>query len=112
MFKFEIINGIPEVKPENLQEYLGKVRLIDVRNPDEFTGELGHVPGSELIPLGPELQSMLEGGNREEPIVFICRSGARSGRATLYGHQLGYENSYNMQGGMIRWNELKLPTEK
>ncbi len=112
MFKFEINNGIPEVNPANLQDYLGKVRLIDVRNPDEFAGELGHVPGSELITMGPELQAFLEGGNREEALVFVCRSGSRSARATMYAHQLGYENSYNLKGGMILWNEFKLPVNR
>jgi sulfur dioxygenase len=87
-------------------------RLIDVRNPDEFTGELGHVAGSELITLGEPLTHFLKTGNPDQEIVFICRSGNRSGKATLEALALGYRHVRNMTGGMILWNELKLPVAR
>ena len=115
MFKIEMVNGVPEVKVENLKEFVGKIRLIDVRNPNEFTGELGHIESAELVTLGHELQSYLEAGVaelKEEVIVFICRSGSRSGQATIFSQQLGYQKVYNLQGGMLRWNALQLPIQK
>jgi rhodanese-related sulfurtransferase len=112
MFKFENNGDIPEVKAEDFKDYVGKFRLIDVRNPDEFTGELGHIKSAELVTLGPALQAFLEEGQRDEALIFVCRSGGRSGRATAFGQQMGYKKVFNLQGGMLRWNELKLPIEK
>jgi rhodanese-related sulfurtransferase len=108
--------GIPEIRPGQLQVLISspnwanaKVRLLDVRMPNEFTSELGHVANSELVTLGPDLQQLLDNGDRKTPIVFICRSGARSGQATGYAIDIGYENVANLQGGMIQWNNEGLP---
>lgn len=105
-------DGLPEVTVENVQESLGKVRLIDVRRPDEFSGELGHIRGAELITLGPDLTRALDGGDRTQEIVFVCRSGGRSGQATAESLKLGYKATANMVGGMLLWNERRLPIEK
>jgi hydroxyacylglutathione hydrolase len=112
MFKTENTQGFSEVTPEELKDYVGKVRLIDVRRPEEFTGELGHIETAELVTLGPDLQNFLDNGNKDETIVFVCRSGARSGQATLYSQHIGYKSVHNMKGGMLRWNDLKFPIEK
>lgn len=110
----QVVDGIPEVTCEDVFAHTSqveskKVRLIDVRRPDEFNGEYGHIKGAELITLGPELTSFLESGNRSEEIVFVCRSGGRSGTATAESIKLGYKFTINMAGGMIRWNERKQP---
>lgn len=105
-------DGIPEVTPEMVQKNLGKVRLIDVRTTAEFNNELGHIPGSELVPLGADLTSFLERSDRNQEIVFICRSGGRSGQATIESQNLGYKFTSNMVGGMIRWNESHFPVER
>lgn len=111
--------GIPEIQPRQLQALISssrwasaKVRLLDVRMPDEFTGELGHIPESDLVTLGPDLQQFLDNGDRKTPIVFICRSGGRSGQATGYAVDIGYENVANLQGGMIQWNREGLPVSR
>lgn len=113
----QVVDGIPEVTCEDIlahaeQIELKKVRLIDVRRPDEFNGEYGHIKGAELITLGPDLTNFLENGDRSEEIVFICRSGGRSGTATAESIKLGYKFTINTAGGMIRWTECKLPVEK
>ncbi len=116
MFEVEMINGVPEVKPEVFQNISSPVRLIDVRSSEEFVGELGHIKGAELVTLGPDLQAFLDEGAlanlKNQTIIFVCRSGARSAQATMYGRQLGYEKVYNLQGGMLRWNSLQLPVQK
>lgn len=110
----QAVDGIPEITVEDLSRHLvdaqsKKIRLVDVRNPDEFNNELGHIEGAELVTLGPDLAAFLEKGNRSEEIVFICRSGGRSGSATAESIKMGYKFTTNMAGGMIRWNEKKLP---
>lgn len=110
-----VMNGVNEVSSIELGSvYRGK-KLIDVRRPDEFTGELGHIPGSVLVTLGPELLQYLEktsAEEKEEEVIFVCRSGARSREACLISQRLGFKKAINLQGGMIGWNELQLPTEK
>jgi sulfur dioxygenase len=113
----QVVDGVPEITVEDLYKHKDdaknkKIRLIDVRRPDEFNGELGHIEGTELITLGPDLTQFLEKGNRSEEIIFVCRSGGRSGTATLESIKLGYKFTINMAGGMLRWNEKKLPTIK
>ena len=87
--------------------------VLDVREPDEFKGELGHVAGSLLIPLrelaarAGELEPY-----RGRPIVAVCRSGVRSTTAAAMLYGLGYERVYNLKDGMIDWNERRLPVER
>lgn len=103
-------NGIPEVTCEEVRAVQRRVKLIDVRRPEEYNNEYGHIEGSELKTLGPELEAYLSSlSNKDEQIVFVCRSGARSGQATATAQQLGFTNVINMVGGMIRWNEVHLP---
>lgn len=119
MFTARMENGFPEITGEDLANAMKQpdwksrnVRLIDVRRPDEYVGEYGHVEGAELVTLGPDLQKRIDEGDPKEKIVFVCRSGGRSGQATQYAVQKGYKEVYNMQGGMLRWTELKFPTTK
>ncbi len=111
----QIADGIPEISIENLHGLLkdgktDKIKLIDVRRPDEFNAELGHIQGSKLVTLGPDLMQFLENGDRTDEIVFICRSGNRSGTATAESIKLGYKFTVNLAGGMLAWNEKSLPT--
>ncbi|MFW5921163.1 MAG: rhodanese-like domain-containing protein, partial [Polyangiales bacterium] len=43
--------GYREVGPDAVARLAAEVRVVDVREPDEYDGVLGHVPGSELVPL-------------------------------------------------------------
>lgn len=108
----QVVDGIPETTCEEVLAQIGKVRLIDVRRPDEYNNELGHIEGAELVTLGPDLTALLEKGDRNQEIVFVCRSGGRSGQAAAESIRLGYKSAINMVGGMIRWNELKQPIKK
>lgn len=111
IFSPTVVDDVPEITPEEFKTHLGKVTLIDVRRPEEFNGELAHIPGSKLVTLGPELDEFLKTHNKEDEVVFVCRSGARSGRATLQGRAMGLSKCVNLQGGMLLWNEKKFPIE-
>lgn len=112
IFNPKIVDDVPEITPEDLKAYVDKVTLIDVRRPDEFNNELSHIPGAQLITIGPDLDAFLSTHDKDDEIVFVCRSGARSGRATLQSRALGFWKSVNLQGGMLLWNERKYPTER
>ncbi len=101
----------PKVCDIDAQELAGKidlVHLIDVRRPDEFTGDLGHIAGSKLIVLDTIPDHVAE-FPIDEPIVFVCRSGGRSANAASFASQKGCQQVFNVRGGMLQWNQLGLP---
>jgi len=87
--------------------------LLDVRETDEFSGELGHVPGAVLIPL-PELSARAAelAPFKERDIVVICRAGVRSVTAAAILTGLGFEHVSNLKGGMLDWDDANLPVER
>ena len=87
-----------------------EVRRIDVREPAEFTGPLGHLPGAELVPLAT-VEEAAPAWSREQPLLLICRSGARSVTAAHRLAALGFGRLYNLAGGMLAVNEAQLPVE-
>lgn len=102
---------VQDVSPEEVFQKRNSIRLIDVRRPNEFEGgELGHIAGSELIVLDT-LPMRIEELPKDETIVFICRSGNRSGQAAAFAQKNGFTNVYNMKGGMLAWNELQYEVE-
>ncbi|MBC7753092.1 MAG: rhodanese-like domain-containing protein, partial [Moraxellaceae bacterium] len=60
----------------------------------------------------PDLIEFLNSENKDQEIVFVCRSGGRSGSATFESGRLGFKKTMNMTGGMLSWNALKLPIIK
>jgi len=94
--------GIWEIQPQALEEVADKVQIVDVREPVEYEGPLGHIRGAILIPLG-ELSARTGELDREQPVVAVCRSGARSAQATLLLQQAGLTQAANLAGGMLRW---------
>jgi sulfur dioxygenase len=102
--------GIPEVAPEWVAAHGCDARLVDVREPDEYTGSLGHIASSELVPL-KMLREVAQVWDREQPIITICRSGGRAGRAATDLEALGFKRVASMTGGMTLWSEKKLPVE-
>src|SRR6185437_5015416 len=93
-----------------LEENLNAVQILDVREPDEFTGPLGRISGAKLIPLG-ELAGRTGELAQDRPVVAVCRAGGRSAQATLILQQAGFEKVANLSGGMLRWRAQGCPVE-
>ena len=102
--------GIWEVQPNWLEEHLREVQIVDVRQPDEFNGALGHVPGARLVPLG-SLAARAQELSKERPVVTVCRSGARSAQATVLLRKAGFDKVANLAGGMLRWRAQRFEVE-
>ena len=100
--------GVQDVVAEEVAKKKSDVVLIDVRQPEEFTGELNHIPGATLVPLG-SLPEKINELPKDKTIVFVCRSGGRSAKAAALAQSNGYNSVFNLKGGMLRWNELGLP---
>src|SRR4029079_529670 len=74
-------SGVWEVEPHWLEENLPKVRVLDVREPNEFSGPLGDIRGATPVPLR-ELAARARDLPKAKPIVAVCRAGSRSAHAT------------------------------
>jgi sulfur dioxygenase len=94
--------GIWEIDPHGLEEHTRAVQILDVREPGEFQGPLGHIRGAILIPLG-ELAERTSELSRDRPIVAVCRAGSRSAQATVILREAGFGEVANLAGGMLRW---------
>ncbi|MBH9552013.1 MBL fold metallo-hydrolase [Inhella gelatinilytica] len=94
--------GLWEIEPQALEELATRPQLVDVREPHEFNGPLGHLAGSRLVPLG-ELRNRLDELDPNRPVVLVCRSGARSAQATLQLMNAGWGRVANLTGGLLRW---------
>lgn len=82
------------------------LRVLDVRQMQEIA--MGTVPRAEAMPLHTLPARMLE-LPREEKLVMVCRSGARSAQACQFLQQQGYANVYNLRGGMLGWVQSGFP---
>lgn len=102
--------GIWEVQPGWIEENLRAAQIVDVREPAEFDGPLGRLPGACLIPLGT-LAARAAELSPDRPIVAVCRSGARSAQATVILRKAGFEQVANLAGGMLRWRAQQLAVE-
>ena|ERR1051326_7565070 len=102
--------GIWEVQPHWLEEHLREVQIVDVREPDEFDGPLGHVPGAKLVPLGV-LNEKIGAFSKDHPVVLVCRSGARSAQATVILGRAGFKKVANLSGGMLRWRAQRFTVQ-
>lgn len=102
--------GVPEIDPGWVARHRGEVQILDVREPDEYVGPLGHIAGSVLIPLG-DLPERWQELSADKPIVAVCRSGVRSVHAMRFLGGQGFTRMANLPGGMIRWRQEGLPTE-
>jgi rhodanese-related sulfurtransferase len=88
-----------------------KAVVVDVCESNEFAA--GHVTGARNIPLG-ELEAKLATSvkNKTLPLILVCQTGARSGRALAIAKKLGYEQVQSLGGGLAAWRTANLPVEK
>jgi rhodanese-related sulfurtransferase len=88
-----------------------KAVVIDVCQPDEFAQ--GHIVGSRNIPLA-DLEAKLGSTvkNKSLPLLLVCQTGMRSGRAVAVAKKLGYEQAQSLAGGLKAWKTATLPVEK
>lgn len=105
-----MFGNVKEIEALQLARLLGQkekgVRVIDVRGMGEIAA--GTVPGAEPLPLHT-LPLKVSELKRDETLVFVCRSGARSAQACAFLSQHGFEKIFNLRGGMMAWAQNGLP---
>ena len=88
-----------------------KAVVVDVCETEEFS--VGHVGGAKNIPLNQledKLPSMVK--NKALPLILVCPTGARAGRALAIVKKMGYEQAQTLGGGLAAWRTANLPIEK
>src|SRR4029077_19968906 len=83
--------GIWEIDPLGLEEHAQAIQILDVREPGEFEGPLGHIRGARLIALVDFDERSGELG-RDRPVVAVCRAGSRSAQATVILREAGFSD--------------------
>jgi uncharacterized membrane protein YdjX (TVP38/TMEM64 family)/rhodanese-related sulfurtransferase len=86
--------------------------IVDVREPDEFFGPLGHIPGALNIPVN-ELPNRLREvtSTPRLPIVIVCRTDKRSAKAAAMLRSSGVRDVWVLRGGMEQWSREAAPSE-
>jgi sulfur dioxygenase len=110
------LNAVHQISVSELRERLSGSNppvTIDVREPEEYCDELGHIHQSRLIPLKqlPARAEEIEDLKHRE-VVAVCRAGVRSSTAAAILTALGFEHVTNLKGGMLEWNEAGFPVER
>lgn len=105
-----LVAPIPSVGPEEAAELVSSgALLVDVREANEWAR--ARIPGAELKPMST-VQQWWQDLPRDRDIVLQCQTGNRSGSLTeALIHQAGFENVYNLAGGLVAWARAGLDVE-
>jgi len=101
-FLKKLTAGTPSIDVAELDARLtaGEVRLLDVREPNEFKD--GHVPGAVNVSMR-RLPDQVGKLKKDKPYAVICESGSRSNSATGYLLEQGFEGVVSVRGGTSAW---------
>jgi rhodanese-related sulfurtransferase len=84
------------------------VRILDVRTPDEISE--GYIEGAQFVDFYHEdFKIEIDSLNKEFAYAIYCRSGKRSSQAMEIMQEFGFENLYNLEGGIIEWTNAGMP---
>ncbi len=111
---YEGFCGLPKTHPHSMNSItvteLARIRaarephfLLDVRQPDEW--EAAHIGGAHLVPLA-DLPNRINEVPRDQRVIVHCKAGGRSAKAVGFLMGQGYEDVWNVEGGMDAWLEL------
>ncbi len=105
--KFDSVSPLVAVGKINASHSL----VIDVREPQEFNKS--HIEDALNIPLD-KLESKLTSLDeyKKYPLIVVCQAGHRSASACKTLIKAGFEQVYNIAGGMQSWEDNKLPIRK
>lgn len=85
--------------------------VLDVRTQDEFVR--GHIAGARHVPL-PDLEQRLAefAKQKSRPVILCCQSGARSASALATLKKAGFEQAFNLRGGLQEWERAGYPVSR
>jgi len=105
-----------DIEAEEAQKMIeaGTVKVIDVRQSYEY--QSGHIEKAVLVPINGlyEFAAGLEQQTipKDQPVLFVCEMGQRSAAASEVAAIAGYQQVYNLEGGMNNWRYSGMPVIK
>ena len=85
-------------------------QIVDVRTPGEFSE--GHIANAVNMDVtSDDFESKIASLDKEKPVMVYCKAGGRSAKAATILRDNGFKQVYDLDGGMIGWNEAKKPIE-
>jgi len=83
------------------------IQLIDVRTPEEFKGN--HLKGAQNICVtSDDFKEKVKMLDKNKPVYVYCNRGGQSAQAAIALKELGFTKIYDMEGGILLWEENKL----
>ena len=99
------------VSPQELSTKQDDIVLIDVRTPQEF--EQGHLENAVNINIADKSFAEEVGKlDRSEPVYVYCQVGGRSARAASMLKEMGFEEVYDLEGGISNWERSGMKVVK
>ncbi|MGA7933035.1 MAG: rhodanese-like domain-containing protein [Kovacikia sp.] len=92
--------------PAQLQSRQNQLRIIDIRGRLEYW--MGHIPGAQPFSRSQILKNI----PRDQEIALTCLSGHRSAIAAQWLVSQGYRQVYNLQGGLLAWQDAGYPVQR
>ena len=88
-----------------------KFMILDVRTGEEY--KAGHIENSINIDYkSPKFKENVSNLDKEKIYLTYCRSGRRSANSAEIMEELGFENIYMIEGGILAWDKAGLPIKK
>lgn len=86
----------------------GETLILDIREDSDFKG--GHLINAMHMPLGQIEKRINEiSPFKSKPVIAVCETGMRSQRVCRTLQKQGFENLYNLSGGMGAWSKANMP---
>jgi rhodanese-related sulfurtransferase len=107
------LSGMKAVDPVQATQLSNRENAVflDIRNDGEYSG--GHIPEAIHIPIKQLPERITELNKHKDcPVIAYCRSGNRSNGAGSILKKHGFENVYNLNGGIAAWQKASLPLSK
>lgn len=113
--KNEVTTGeIEVISPLQVYEAVygsDSLQLVDVRTPEEYS--VSHLKNAQNICVtDDDFQKQVGVLDKSKPVYVYCRSGKRSARAAKILKEMGFTQVYDLEGGIMEWEENQLETVK
>lgn len=104
------ISGVKHITPEDAFAALkgNDILFVDVREEHEYKLERIEVENVQLLPMSV-IVDQIDELPRDKTLVIICRAGMRSAKVVSFLNYQGFDDVYNLDGGIMMWKIFGLP---
>ena len=101
---------VEQISPPDLAARLDSVCLLDVR--EDWELEIARIAGAMHVPMSEVTDEIekLRNARDGKALVVMCRSGARSQTVAEFLSQSGFNDVFNLDGGILAWSEQVDPS--